>query len=155
MRIINKTGPLHNPADRDHCIQYMLAVALIHGSLTADHYEDHAASDERIDALRKKMLVEENKQYSADYLAPERRSIANAVQIFFTDGTQSDRVEIHYPIGHRRRRAEAIPLIRHKFEVNLSTRFDAVRSKPLLELFDDPQRLDAMPADEFTDLFVP
>ena len=155
MRIIHKTGSLHNPADRDHCIQYMVAVALVHGTLTADHYEDDAARDDRFDALRAKMQVRENKQFSADYLAPDKRSIANAVQVFFSDGTRTEPVEIHFPLGHRRRRAEAAPLIRRKFEANFLTRFDAPRCKRLLDLFDDPERLDTMPIDEFMALFVP
>src|SRR5437016_3502766 len=125
IRIIDKTGPLNNPADRDHCIQYMVAVPLIHGTLTAEHYEDDAARDPRIDALRQKMEVVELPRYSADYLDPDKRSIANAVQVFFTDGTSSPRVEVEYPIGHRRRRKDAVPLLRKKFKDALATRFDA------------------------------
>src|SRR5439155_2629482 len=106
-RFIDKTGPLNNPADRDHCIQYMVAVPLIHGTLTAEHYEDEAARDPRIDALRQKMQVIENPRYSADYLDPDKRSIANAVQVFSADGTATPRVEVEYPVGHRRRRQEA------------------------------------------------
>src|SRR6185295_15795804 len=134
VRIIDKTGPLNNPADRDHCIQYMVAVPLIHGTLTAEHYEDEAARDPRIDALRLKMQVVELPRYSADYLDPDKRSIANAVQIFFEDGTKSPRVEVEYPIGHRRRRKEAVPLLWDKFKSALATRFDAKRSKPIVTL---------------------
>jgi 2-methylcitrate dehydratase len=154
VRIINKTGPLNNPADRDHCIQYMVAIPLIHGTLVAEHYEDEAARDPRIDALRLKMQVIENPRYSADYLDPEKRSIANALQIFFTDGTSTDRIEVEYPIGHRRRRKESIPLLWEKFKSALTTRFDAARIAPIVELFEDPDRLDATPIDQFISLFV-
>jgi 2-methylcitrate dehydratase len=105
MRIIHKTGPLHNPADRDHCLEYMTAIGLIFGNLTADHYEEAIAADSRIDALRARMLVREKAEYSRDYMDPEKRSIPNAVQIVFQDGTYSARVEVEYPVGHRRRRA--------------------------------------------------
>src|SRR5207253_212059 len=111
IRIIDKTGPLHNPADRDHCLQYMTAIGLIFGELTADHYEDRIAADPRIDASRATMLVREEKQYSRDYLDPEKRSIANAVQVFFRDGTKTDKVVVEYPLGHRRRRKEGIPAL--------------------------------------------
>jgi 2-methylcitrate dehydratase len=154
LRIIDKTGPLDNPADRDHCIQYMVAVPLIHGTLTAEHYEDEAARDPRIDALRAKMQVVEVPRYSADYLDPEKRSIANAIQIFFTDGTKTERVEVEYPIGHRRRRKESIPLLWDKFKSALATRFDAKRMKPIVALFEDPEKLDATPTNEFMTLLV-
>jgi 2-methylcitrate dehydratase len=148
MRIIDKTGPLDNPADRDHCIQYMTAIALVHGNLTAEHYEDAAARDPRIDALRQKMQVIENPSYTRDYLDPDKRSIPNAVQVFFSDGTATPRVEIEYPIGHRRRRAEAVPLLWEKFKSALQTRFDAHRIDAIVETFRDPVRLDGMPVDE-------
>src|SRR5688500_13521620 len=138
VRIIDKTGPLNNPADRDHCLQYMVAVPLIHGTLTADHYEDEAARDPRIDALRAKMQVVENVRYSTDYLDPDKRSIANAVQIFFDDGSSTDRVEVEYPIGHRRRRQDAIPLLWEKFETNLRTQTNDAKARHVLELFRDP-----------------
>ena len=118
IRIIDKQGPLHNPADRDHCIQYMTTVGLIFGNLTADDYEDQRALDPRIDILREKMVCVEDPQYSRDYLDPDKRSIANAVQVFFKNGTHTDKVEVHYPIGHRRRRAEAVPLLKQKFKDN-------------------------------------
>jgi 2-methylcitrate dehydratase len=114
VRIIDKSGPLHNPADRDHCLQYMTAIGLIFGELTADHYEDTVAKDPRIDALRAKMIVEENRTYSRDYLDPDKRSIANAVQVFFKDGSSTERVAVEYPLGHRRRRAEGVPLLMKK-----------------------------------------
>src|SRR5918993_430386 len=138
IRIIDKTGPLNNPADRDHCIQYMVAVPLIHGTLTADHYEDEAARDPRIDALRQRMQVVELPRYSADYLDPDKRSIANAVQVFFEDGTSTERVEVEYPIGHRRRREESIPLLWDKFRSALATRFDAKRVARIVKAFEDP-----------------
>ncbi len=115
LRIIHKTGPLANPADRDHCLEYMTAIGLIFGTLTADHYEDQVAADPRIDALRAKMTAREEPRYTRDYLDPEKRSIANAVQVFFTDGTSTPRVEVEYPIGHRRRRAEGLPVLVEKF----------------------------------------
>ncbi|HEY7221108.1 MAG TPA: bifunctional 2-methylcitrate dehydratase/aconitate hydratase, partial [Candidatus Binatia bacterium] len=121
IRIIDKSGPLHNPADRDHCIQYMTAVGLIFGELTADHYEDNIARDPRIDALRAKITCVEDPQYSRDYLDPQKRSIANAVQVFFKDGSRSEKVAVEYPIGHRRRRAEGMPLLIKKFETNLAS----------------------------------
>ncbi|HMO06011.1 MAG TPA: bifunctional 2-methylcitrate dehydratase/aconitate hydratase [Kiritimatiellia bacterium] len=129
IRIIDKQGALHNPADRDHCLQYMAAIGLIFGSLTAAHYEDGVAADPRIDALRAKMVVAEDPQYSKDYLDPEKRSIANAVQVFFRDGKSTRRVEVHYPIGHRRRRAEGIPELIKKFRGSMAVRFDAGRAE--------------------------
>ncbi len=154
VRIIDKTGPLNNPADRDHCIQYMVAVPLIHGGLTAEHYEDEAARDPRIDALRQKMQVVELPRYSADYLDPDKRSIANAVQVFFEDGSSTDRVEVEYPIGHRRRREESIPLLWDKFKAALATRFDAKRVGRIVKAFEDPAAFDAMAADEFMSLLI-
>jgi len=154
IRIIDKKGPLHNPADRDHCIQYMTAVPLIFGRLTADDYEDNVASDPRIDSLRAKMQVIENKKYSADYLDPEKRSIANAVQIFFKDGTSAENLAVEYPLGHRRRRKEGIPLLIEKFKNNMSARFSEERISSILELFSKPQKLDEIPAHEFMNLFV-
>ena len=154
VRIIDKTGPLHNPADRDHSIQYMTAVGLIYGELTADHYEDTTASDPRIDAMRDKMVVIEDARYSRDYLHPEKRSIANSVQVFFTDHSCTDKVTVEYPIGHRRRRSEGMPLLVNKFEANLASRFAPEQCKKILELCMDPDRLLATPVDKFTDMFV-
>jgi 2-methylcitrate dehydratase len=144
LRIIHKTGPLHNPADRDHCLEYMTAIALIFGTLTADHYEDECAADPRIDVLRAKMVVREEPRYSRDYLDPEKRSIANAVQVFFTDGTHTPRIEVEYPVGHRRRRAEGVPLLVEKFERNLATQFTGEWTGKILALFSDHPRLEAM-----------
>ncbi len=154
VRIIDKRGPLYNPADRDHCIQYMTAVGLIKGSLTAEDYEDRAAADPRIDALREKMQVVEDPRYSKDYLDPGKRSIANAVQVFFRDGTHTEKAEVEYPLGHRRRRAEAEPLLAEKFRSSLSRRFSPEQAGSIRALFDDPARLDAMPVHEFVDRMV-
>jgi len=145
MRIISKTGELRNPADRDHCLQYMTAVALIHGDLRAEHYEDDAAADPRIDALRAKMVVEEDAGFSKDYLDPEKRSIANRVQVVFTDGTQTQPAEVHYPLGHRRRRDEARPVLWEKFTRSLNGWYDAGQAQSIRALFEDPAKLDAMP----------
>ena len=125
IRIIDKRGPLHNPADRDHCLQYMSAIGLIFGELTAAHYEDKVAADPRIDILRDKMVVSEDTAYSKDYLDPDKRSIANAVQVFFRDGSSTERIEVHYPIGHRRRRAEGIPELIKKYRGSLASRYQA------------------------------
>ena len=154
IRIIDKTGPLHNPADRDHCLQYMTAIGLIFGRLTADHYEDAVAKDPRIDALRAKMAVTEDKRYSREYLDPDKRSIANAVQVFFKGGSKTDRVEVEYPVGHRRRRTEGIPLLVKKFEAALAERFAPARCWQILNVCQNPERLLRMRASEFMDLFV-
>jgi 2-methylcitrate dehydratase len=154
IRIIDKTGPLHNPADRDHCMQYMVAVGLIFGELTAAHYEDDVASDPRIDALRNKMECIENPRYSKDYLDPDKRSIANAIRIYFRDGTTTDEIEVEYPIGHRRRRDEGIPELIKKFRKNLSRRFDEERQKRILEVCLDHERLTSMPVNEFMEMLI-
>jgi 2-methylcitrate dehydratase len=148
IRIIDKKGPLHNPADRDHCIQYMTAIGLLFGALTADHYEDASAKDPRIDALREKMVVREDSRYSREYLEPDKRSITNAVQVFFTDGTATEKVEVEYPIGHRRRRAEGIPLLKQKFKQNIATRFDAERCEQILSILENPN-FEKMPVNLF------
>jgi 2-methylcitrate dehydratase len=154
IRIIDKKGPLNNPADRDHCLQYMTAVGLLKGSLTADDYEEEASKDPRIDALRDKMVVVENKQYSIDYLDPEKRSIANAVTVHFQDGTSTPKIAVEYPIGHRRRRAEGIPLLFAKFEANMRSKFSEEKVAALKDLFQDHERLCAMPVNELMDLIV-
>ncbi len=154
LRIIDKKGPLHNPADRDHCIQYMVAIGLIKGGLTASDYEDAVASDPRIDALRAKMVCIENKRYSRDYLNPKKRSIANQLQIFFRDGTATLKVAVEYPLGHHRRRHEGIPLLEAKFRRNLDRRFPKERREAILGLCRDQSRLEATPVREFVDLFV-
>jgi 2-methylcitrate dehydratase len=154
IRIIDKGGPLDNPADRDHCIQYMTAIGLIFGELNADHYEDRVASDPRIDALRAKMVVVEEPRYSRDYLDPDKRSIANAVQVFFKDGSASEKVAIEYPIGHRRRRGEGMPLLVKKFEANLASRFNATQCKEIINLCLDSEKLLSTPVDKFLDRLV-
>jgi 2-methylcitrate dehydratase len=154
IRIIDKSGPLTNPADRDHCIQYMVAVPLLFGRLTASDYEDAVAVDPRIDALRAKIVCVEDPGYSRDYLDPDKRSIANALTIELTDGTKLDEVAIEYPIGHRRRRGEGIPLLVEKFKTNLGRRFPAKQQHAILDVALDARRLEAMPAHEFVDLFV-
>jgi 2-methylcitrate dehydratase len=155
VRIISKSGPMHNPADRDHCLQYMVAVALLEGDLNADHYEDeYAQKHPQIDKLREKMLVEEDKTFSRDYLDPEKRSIANSVQIFFKDGSATEKVVIEYPIGHRRRREEGIPLMFKKFQQNMLTKFSAEFVNEMLSLFQDQNKLEKMPVNEFMDRFV-
>jgi 2-methylcitrate dehydratase len=154
VRIISKSGPLHNPADRDHCQQYMVAVGLIFGELTADHYEDAVARDPRIDALRTKMEVVEEPRYSRDYLDPEKRSIANAAQVFFKDGSVTEKVEVEFPLGHRRRRAEGLPLLIEKAHRNLATRFPQRRAEALVELCLDAERLEGMAVEAFVDLWV-
>jgi 2-methylcitrate dehydratase len=154
IRIIDKKGPLNNPADRDHCIQYMAAIGLIKGNLTAADYEDAVARDPRIDALRAKMACVENKRYSRDYLDPKKRSIANQLQVFFKDGTATRKVAVEYPVGHRRRRHEGIPLLEDKFRTNLARRFPPEQQRAILDLCRDQSRLESTPVDKFVDLFV-
>jgi 2-methylcitrate dehydratase len=154
LRIIDKSGPLHNPADRDHCIQYMTAVGLIFGALTADHYEDKVANDPSIDALREKMTCVEEPRYTKEYLDADKRSIANAVQVFFKDGASTEKVAVEYPIGHRRRRLEGMPLLVKKFEANLASRFAPKQCDAIMNLCNDPSRLDSTPVDNFTDMFA-
>lgn len=154
IRIIDKSGPLYNPADRDHCIQYMTAIGLIFGELTADHYENKSAEDPRVDRLRALMTCVEDPRYTKEYLDADKRSIANAVQVFFKDGTSTDKVEVEYPVGHRRRRTEGMPLLVQKFEANLASRFGSARCKAILDLCNDAARLDTTSVSEFTDLFA-
>jgi len=153
-RIIDKTGPLQNPADRDHCLQYMVAVGLLFGELNADFYEDAVAADPRIDRLREKMVMVEDPQYSRDYLDPDRRAIPNAIQIRFQDGSSTEKIEVNYPLGHPRRRAEARPMLQQKFSDSLATRYSAGKSRELLQLFEDPERLRATAVNDFMDSLV-
>ena len=152
VRIIDKTGPLANPADRDHCIQYMTAVPLIFGRLTAADYDDAVAHDPRIDALRAKMRVVENPNFTRDYYDAEKRFIGNSVQVTFNDGTQTERVEVNFPIGHRRRRAEGLPILEEKFRTSLAARLGAERLAKLNDLCCDAKRLQATAVDEFMPL---
>jgi len=155
IRIISKVGPLANAADRDHCLQYMVAVPLLYGDLTAEHYEDaFHAEHPLIDQLRDKMEVVEDERYSREYLEPDKRSIANAIQVFFDDGTCTEQVAVEYPIGHRRRRAEGTPLLERKFASNLATRFPAQRCERIISLCRDQAALEATPVHRFVDLFV-
>lgn len=154
VRIISKTGALYNPADRDHCIQYMVAAGLLFGDLTAAHYEDAVAADKRLDVLRDKMEVREEARYSRDYLDAEKRSIANALQIFFADGTETERVEVEYPLGHRRRREESLPHLQTKFENALKGVFDETRQRQIIALFAAPAQLLKTPFHQFTDMFA-
>ena len=147
--IISKLGELHNYADRDHCLQYIVAVGLLKGDLTADDYGDEAANDPQIDMLRAKMIVREDKRYSEEYHVPDKRSIANAIQIFLKDGSQTEKMEIEYPIGHRRRRAEGIPLLLKKFEQNVASRFPGEGARGIIEFCANKDELQAMPVEEF------
>jgi 2-methylcitrate dehydratase len=154
VRIIDKTGPLANPADRDHCLQYMVAVPLVFGRLKAEDYEDAVARDPRIDALRAKMVVTENKAFSRDYLDPDKRAIGNAVQVWFTDGSHTERVAVNYPLGHRRRRDEGIPELVAKFDASLATRFGAEQRARIAAACADQAPFEALPVDDFMALWV-
>ena len=154
LRIIDKVGPLANPADRDHCIQYMVAVALLFGRLTAADYEDEVAADPRIDRLREKIVCVEDARFSRDYCHADLRSIANALTVEFRDGTTLPEVLVEYPLGHRRRREEALPKLVEKFEASLSGHFPAEQRAAILEACADAQRLEAMPVPAFVDLLV-
>lgn len=155
IRIISKQGKLANAADRDHCIQYMTAVPLAFGTLVAEQYEDDFhAQHPIIDELREKMLIVEDPRYTREYLEADKRSIANAIQVFFKDGSSTGKVEVEYPIGHRRRRAEGIPLLGEKFMANLATRFEGPRCTEIFELYQDQAKLEATPVNRFVDLFV-
>ena len=154
IRIIDKKGPLNNPADRDHCIQYMVAVPLIFGRLTARDYEDEIASDPRVDALREKMHLREDESFTADYFDPAKRSIANAMTIEFKDGTTLGEEVVEYPVGHARRRAEGIPLLVEKFKINLNRIFDAGQQKKILDLCLDRKALEATEVKDFMELLV-
>jgi 2-methylcitrate dehydratase len=149
VRIIDKTGPLANPADRDHCIQYMVAIPLIFGRLTAADYEDDIAQDPRVDSLRAKIQVKENGKFTEEYYASDKRYIGNAVQVFFKDGTSSERVEVNVPIGHRKRRDEGIPVLVKKFETSVAAHFPARQTESIKALFADHKALAAMSVSNF------
>lgn len=153
IRIICKEGPLHNPADRDHCLQYMAAVGLMTGELKAEHYEDEFARNPKIDDLREKFMITENPEYTKDYHNPDKRSIANAMQIEFQDGTQTEEVEIEYPLGHRRRREEGIPVLLEKFESNLESFYSRGQIKEIQKASSDVNTLSGKSVIEFIDLF--
>ena len=154
VRIIDKSGPLDNYADRDHCLQYMVAIGLIFGELTADHYTDNVAADARIDALRDKMKVSENVEYTREYYDLDKRAIGNSIQVFFTDGTSTDPVEVIYPVGHRNRREEGIPLLVEKFNNTLPRVFDNEQIKEIHDTVSDPEKLGDMRVQDFMQMFV-
>jgi 2-methylcitrate dehydratase len=149
VRIIDKTGPLANPADRDHCIQYMVAIPLLFGRLEASDYEDAVATDPRVDALRARMQVEENAEFTKDYYDPQKRYIGNAVQVFFKDGSASARVAVDFPIGHRKRRAEGMPVLVKKFESSVAAHFQPKQTESIKAMFVDRKALMAMPVSDF------
>jgi 2-methylcitrate dehydratase len=154
LRIIDKQGPLSNPADRDHCVQYMIAIPLIFGRLTAADYEDNVACDPRIDALRAKITCAEEPRFTADYHDPEKRSIANSLRLELNDGSVLEET-VEYPIGHKRRRREGLPLLLEKFKRNLQRRFPEAQQERILDVSLNPARLDAMPVNEYVDLYIP
>lgn len=154
IRIIDKQGPLNNPADRDHCIQYMVAVPLIFGNLTAADYEDRIAADPRIDVLRAKIHCVEDSYFTSDYHDPEKRSIANALTVEFNDGSRLPEIIVEYPIGHRRRRNDGIPLLEAKFRKNLERRFPKKQQETIYAISLDQAKLEAMPVNEYIDLYV-
>jgi 2-methylcitrate dehydratase len=154
LRIIDKSGPLSSPADRDHCIQYMVAVALLFGRLTAADYEDEVAADPRIDALRARIACVEEPRFTREYHDPDKRSIANAVSVQFADGSRLPEVLVEYPLGHRRRRKEGLPLLVEKFRTNLARVFPPKQAGSILALCLDAKRLSATPVNEFVDMMV-
>ena len=154
IRIISKEGTLNNPADRDHCIQYMTAIGLLKGDLVAEDYEDDVASDPRIDELRSKMVIKEDERYTKEYLEEDKRSIANAIVIHFKDGSSTEQVEVEYPIGHRRRREQGIPLLIEKFKANLGTQFSENRTKEILSMCEDQSTLENSSVIDFMDLMI-
>jgi 2-methylcitrate dehydratase len=154
LRIINKTGPLHNPADRDHCLQYMVAIGLLFGELNANHYGDTVAKDPRIDELRNKMVIEENKEFSKDYLDSQKRSISNSLQIYFKDGTSTEKITVEYPIGHKRRRSEGIPLLMRKFEQSLLSIYSQEKAENIFKLCMEIKKISEITISDFFDLLI-
>ena len=154
VRIIDKKGPLNNFADRDHCLQYMAAIGLIFGELTADHYQNSVAKDPRIDSLREKMVVRENKSFTKDYYDLDKRAIGNSIQVHFKDGTSTDRIEIQYPIGHRVRRDEGIPVLEQKFKDATAGLFDQGQSSSIIDAFENSSQFDKLPVSDFMELMV-
>ena len=152
IRIISKVGELNNPADRDHCLQYMVAIGLLKGNLVAEDYEDEVAKDPRVDELREKMIINEDKRYSKEYLEADKRSIANRIKVHFKDGTATNEVEVEYPIGHKRRRKEGIPILEKKFKDNLSITYDESKSNEIFELCMDQRKLEETSVADFQQL---
>ena len=153
IRIISKVGELNNPADRDHCLQYMVAIGLLKGNLVAEDYEDDVAQDSKIDALREKMIINEDKRYSKEYLEADKRSIANRIQIHFNDGTSTEEIEVEYPIGHKRRRGEGIPVLEKKFMDNLAITFSEDITKKIFNLCMNQKELEKTSVIDFQSLF--
>ena len=154
IRIISKEGDLNNPADRDHCLQYMVAIGLLKGNLIAEDYEDDIASDPRIDTLRKKMVINEDKRYSDEYHEADKRSIANKIQIHFNDGSSTEEIEVEYPIGHKRRREEGIPVLEQKFKNNLEITYDSDKCEEIYQLCIDQEKLETTSVTDFQELFA-
>jgi len=152
IRIISKVGELNNPADRDHCLQYMVAIGLLKGNLVAEDYEDDVAKDPRVDELREKMIINEDKRYSKEYLEADKRSIANRIKVHFKDGTATNEVEVEYPIGHKRRRKEGIPILEKKFKDNLSITYDESKSNEIFELCMNQRKLEETSVADFQQL---
>ena len=152
IRIISKVGELNNPADRDHCLQYMVAIGLLKGNLVAEDYEDDVAKDPRVDELREKMVINEDKRYSKEYLEADKRSIANRIKVHFKDGTATNEVEVEYPIGHKRRRKEGIPILEKKFKDNLSITYDESKSNEIFELCMNQRKLEETSVADFQQL---
>ena len=152
--IMDKSGPLSNPADRDHCVRYVVAVGLIHGKISTANFDDAFASDPRIDTLRGKMTVVEDPRYTRDYVDPDKRSNANAIEVRFRDGSSAPKMEIEYPLGHSRRRADAMPMLEAKFNSHLARRFSSKQQTAIIDIFADQARFEATPVDEFVDRFV-
>jgi 2-methylcitrate dehydratase len=154
IRIISKVGELNNPADRDHCLQYMIAIGLLKGDLVAEDYEDDVASDPRVDALREKMVISEDVRYSTEYHEADKRSIANKIQIHFNDGSSTDEIEVEYPIGHKRRREEGIPVLEQKFLNNLEITYDTDKCAEIYNLCTNQKDLENISVTDFQDLFA-
>ena len=154
MVILDKTGPLHNFADRDHCMRYMMSIGMIYGTMTAEHYYDHIAADPRIDRLRAKMRLAESKQYEREYHDPKKRTNANSIQVFFNDGSKTPLSEVLYPLGHRKRRQEGIPVLMKKFEGAVGRVFAAKKRDAIVKACLDQKRLEALPVNELMDLMV-
>ncbi|MCD6046087.1 MAG: prpD [Gammaproteobacteria bacterium] len=154
IRIISKTGPLYNAADRDHCLQYMVAIGLLFGRLTADDFEDERAADPRIDTLRARMEVVEDPQFTLDYYDENKRAIGNAIQVYFKDGTHTDKIVVEYPLGHRRRRAEGIPLLLQKFKNNLLSAFPPLKTEEIYALSMDKKKIETMPVNHFMEIIT-
>ena len=154
IRIISKEGELNNPADRDHCLQYMVAIGLLKGNLIAEDYEDDIASDPRIDSLRKKMVINEDKRYSDEYHEADKRSIANKIQIHFNDGSSTEEIEVEYPIGHKRRREEGIPVLEQKFKNNLEITYDSNKCEEIYQLCINQEKLESTSVTDFQELFA-